>query len=126
MFNVVWKEIWYKPNLSLCVSIIMALKRNNLMEKVDSVFEQLKKEPLQPDTKAFTWMLATFLRVGLTHHTIETYELMKQIQCKMDQYTFVVLINGLKRLRQPDLADTITKEYREFFKDPMDLLKDTT
>ncbi|GLJ11635.1 hypothetical protein SUGI_0173360 [Cryptomeria japonica] len=126
VFDVVRKEIWYKPDLSLYASVMMVQKRNNLMEKVDSVFEELKKEPLQPDTKAFTRMLATLLRMGLPHHAIETYELMKQTQCKMDQYTFAVLIKGLKRLRQPDLADAITKEYSEFLNDPMDLLKDTT
>lgn len=126
VFDVVRKEIWYKPDLSLYASVMNVLKRNNLMEEMDSVFEELKKEPLQPDTKAFTKMLATLLRMGLTHHAIETYELMKQHQCKMDQYTFAVLIRGLKRLREPDLADAITKDYRDFLNDPMDLLKDAT
>ncbi|KAH9321006.1 hypothetical protein KI387_015645 [Taxus chinensis] len=126
VFDIVRKEIWYKPDLSLYVSVISALKKNNLLEKVDPLFEELKKESLQPDTNAFTRLIATFLRVGLPQYAIETYELMKQTKCKMDDYTFAVLIKGLQRLREPDLADVVIKEYREFLNDPMGFLKDTT
>jgi len=86
----------------------------------------LEKEGLQPDTKAFTQLLTTFLRVGLPQNAMETYYLMKQSGCKMDEYTFKVLINGLQSLGELDLAVAISREYKQFLDGYMGFLKDGT
>eukprot|EP01018_Ginkgo_biloba_P023418 Gb_40336 [translate_table: standard] len=37
VFATICKEIWYKPNLSLYVDMILLLGRNKLLEKVESL-----------------------------------------------------------------------------------------
>lgn len=114
VFDVVRKEVWYKPDLSLYASMITTLKRNNLIEEIKPLFAELEKEGFQPDTKAFTHLLTTFLRVGLPQNAMETYDLMKQLGCKIDEYTFKVLINGLQSLGELDLSVAVSKEYKQF------------
>lgn len=126
VFDVIREEVWYKPDLSLYAAMIRTLKRNNLTEKIKPLFAELEKECLQPDTRAFTHLLSTFLRVGLPQNAMETYYLMKQSGCKMEEYTFKVLINGLQSLGEFDLAVATTKEYKQFLDGYMGFLEDGT
>lgn len=126
VFDVVRKEVWYKPDLFLYAAMIRTLKRSNLIEKIKPLFAELEKECLLPDTRAFTHLLSTFLRVGLPQNAIETYYLMKQSGCKMEEYTFKVLINGLQSLGELDLAVAISKEYNQFLDGYMGFLEDGT
>eukprot|EP01018_Ginkgo_biloba_P007466 Gb_18854 [translate_table: standard] len=125
VFKVVRQEMWYKPDLSLYAQMIMFLKRNSLVEEVELLFAELKKERLQPDTKAFTKLQDTFLRSGMPQNAVETYELMKQSGCNMDEYGFTVLIKGLERLGEPDLAEAVRKEFVQFLDGSMEFLKDS-
>eukprot|EP01018_Ginkgo_biloba_P007469 Gb_18843 [translate_table: standard] len=125
VFEAVRKEVWYKSDFSLYFQMIKVLKRNNLFHKIEPIFSELKKEEsLEADTKAFTHLQSIFLQMGMAQNAVETYQLMKQSGCKMDEYAFTFLIKGLQRLGEPDLAEAVKKEYAQFLDECKVLLED--
>lgn len=115
--------MWYKPDLSLYCDMILLLGKNKLIEFAEELFSELKKEGLEPDTRAFTEMIGAYLHVGMVEKAMETYRLMKASGCKPDNLTFRILIKHLEKEGEEELVATVKKECAEFVDSPEKLLE---
>jgi chitinase len=61
-----------------------------------SSFFELKKEGLEPNTRAFAEMIGAYMQVGVIEKAMETYESMKASGCAPDRLTFMILIRNLE------------------------------
>lgn len=118
------KEVWYKPDLSLYCDMILLLGKNKLIEFAEELFYELKKEGLEPDTRAFTEMIGAYMHVGMTEKVMETYELMKASGCTPDKLTFKILIKNLEKEGEEELVAAIKKECAEHIESPEKFLEE--
>eukprot|EP00252_Welwitschia_mirabilis_P021706 TRINITY_DN5642_c0_g1_i1.p1 TRINITY_DN5642_c0_g1~~TRINITY_DN5642_c0_g1_i1.p1 ORF type:complete len:265 (-),score=49.07 TRINITY_DN5642_c0_g1_i1:900-1694(-) len=121
VFEAVRKESWYKPDLTLYAGLIETFGRNNLMDKVESCLREMQKEGLQPDSRIFTATIGAFLNMGLVESALQTFQLMKQTECYPDKLTFLVLIKGLEKLGNLELAEAVMKESIQYLQEPLDI-----
>lgn len=124
VFKAVRKEMWYRPNLSLHADMIMMLGRNNRIEGVEAVLLEMQKEGLRPDTRVCTEIIGAFINVGMVQNAMETFELMKQTECHPDKSTFTVLIEGLQRLGEVDLATAVREQSVQYVDEPLEIFED--
>nr|ACN40805.1 unknown [Picea sitchensis] len=126
VFKAVRKEMWYRPNLSLHADMIMMLGRNKRIEEVEAVLLELQKEGLRPDTRVCTEIIGAFIHVGMVQNAMETFELMKQTDCHPDKSTFTVLIQGLQRLGEIDLATAVREQSVQYLDEPLEIFEDVS
>ncbi|KAF5465787.1 hypothetical protein F2P56_015764 [Juglans regia] len=94
--------------------MILLLGKNKLIEMAEELFSEMKKEGLQPNTRAFAEMIGAYIRVGMIEKAMETYELMKESGCTPDRLTFMILIRNLEKAGKQELAAMVKKECAEF------------
>lgn len=126
VFKAVRKEMWYRPNLSLHADMITMLGRNKRIEEVEAVLLELQKEGLRPDTRVCTEIIGAFIHVGMVQNAMETFELMKQTECHPDKSTFTVLIEGLQRLGEVDLAKAVREQCVQYLVEPLEISEDVS
>lgn len=117
-------EVWYKPDLSLYCDMILLLGKNKLIEFAEELFSELKKEGLEPDTRAFTEMIGVYIHVGRIDKVMETYGLMKASGCTPDKLTFRILIKNLEKVGEEELLASIKKEVTEYIDSPDQFLQE--
>ena len=118
------KEEWYKPDLLLYCDMIQLLGKNKLIEMAEELFSELKKEGLQPNTRAFAEMIGAYVQVGMIEKAMETYELMKASRCAPDRLTFIILIRNLEKAGKEELAAMVKKECAEYVDSPEKFLEE--
>ena len=106
--------MWYRPDLSLYCDMIQLLGRKKLIEMVEELFEELKQEGLEPDTRAFTEVIGAYLQVDMIDKAMEMYGLMKKSGCYPDKLTFTILIRNLEKVGKEELALSIKKECADY------------
>lgn len=116
-------EEWYKPDLTLYHGMIMMLGKNKLIEMAEEIFNGLKKDGLEPDTRAFNEMMGAYLQAGMAERAVETYELMKASGCTPDKLTFKILIKSLDKFGE-GFAAMVNRECAQYLDSPERLLKD--
>jgi chitinase len=79
--------------------MILLLGKNELIEMAEELFSELKKEGLEPNTRAFAEMIGAYMQVGMIEKAMETYESMKASGCAPDRLTFMILIRNLEKAR---------------------------
>eukprot|EP00252_Welwitschia_mirabilis_P009998 TRINITY_DN2300_c0_g1_i3.p1 TRINITY_DN2300_c0_g1~~TRINITY_DN2300_c0_g1_i3.p1 ORF type:complete len:196 (+),score=37.28 TRINITY_DN2300_c0_g1_i3:166-753(+) len=114
VFDTVRKESWYKPDIQLYISIISMLHENNFPESIELLYADLKEEYAEANTKDLTQLIMLFLRIRMPQKAMEIYDLMKHQRCQLEEYTFQVLIKGLRRLNEDELADAVTKDFQQY------------
>lgn len=119
IFDLVRKEVWYKPDIYLYADMIMTMARNKLIDKAEELFSQLKEEGLDPDTRVCTELLGAYTHAGMIEKAMEVYEMMKmQSGCKPNELTFTILLNTLERVEERVLANIVRRDAVEYLKDP--------
>lgn len=123
IFDLVRKEVWYKPDIYLYADMIMLMARNKLIDKAEELFSLLKEEGLDPDTRVCTELLGGYTCAGMIEKAMEIYEMMKvQSGCKPNELTFTILLNSLERVEERVLANVVRKDAFEYLDDPTKVL----
>lgn len=118
------KEEWYEPDLVLYCDMILFLGKNKLIKMAEELFSELKKEGLQPSTRAFAEMIGAYIQVDMTEKAMETYESMKASGCTPDRLTFMILIRNLEKAGKEELAAILKKECAEYIDLPEKFLEE--
>lgn len=118
IFDVVRKEIWYKPDVVLYVDMINTLGRNNLIEDVEKLTIFSREEGIQPDSRFYTAVIGANLRSGKIPKAMEVYDEMKKNGCFPSELTYGILLKGLHDSGEVDLAIALEAEYEAAIKYP--------
>lgn len=125
VFEDVQKEHWYKPRASLYAEIIAALGRQELYEKIELLFAELKLESrLEPDLKGFNMLMQNLLSLNLTGLAMECFSLMNSFGCEPDRSSYRILINGLESKGQMDLSAIIRQEAEKIYGNSLEFLNE--
>ncbi|PIA25012.1 hypothetical protein AQUCO_13300007v1 [Aquilegia coerulea] len=128
VFEDVRKEYWYKPQLLLYSDMIQMLVSNNLLEKVDLIVFYLKIEMLRLDadinTERFNVLLQRLMDYGFTTHAMECFQLMKKVECDLNEETFRILVIGLESKGEMDLSSMVRQEAQKYMGWPLDCLEE--
>lgn len=95
-----------------------------MIEMVEQLFVELKKEGLEPDARTYTELIGAYFKVGMVNKAMETYELMKASGYVPDKLTLTILIRNLEKAGEGALSDTIKKECAEYFDYPDKFLEE--
>lgn len=95
-----------------------------MIEMAEELFQELKEEGLEPDTRAFTEMIGAYIEHEMIGKAMETYELMKTSGCAPDKLTFTILIRNLEKVGEEELVAELKKECVEFLDSPEKFLEE--
>ncbi|XAR71066.1 hypothetical protein NMG60_11028162 [Bertholletia excelsa] len=124
VFEFVRTEVWYEPDAYLFSDIIMMLGKNKLLEMAEELFSELKKEGLEPNTRAYCEMIGAYFKMNMIQKAMETYELMKTSGCVPDKLTLTILIKNLEKSGKEELAAQVKKECTYYVDSPEKFLEE--
>lgn len=116
--------MWYKPDAALFSDMILMLGKNKLISEAEELFSELKKEGLEPDTRAYTELIGAYVQVDMLEKAIETYEFMKASGCVPDKLTLIILIRNLESAGKGELAAQLKKECYKYLDSAKTFLKE--
>ncbi|KAJ9172273.1 hypothetical protein P3X46_015530 [Hevea brasiliensis] len=113
LYNVVRKEIWYRPDMFFYRDMLMMLARNRKVDEVKLVWQDLKREGVLFDQHTFGDIIRAFLDSGLPSEAMDIYEEMRQSPDLPLSLPFRVILKGL--LPYPDLREKVKDDFLELF-----------
>ncbi|KAF7819106.1 pentatricopeptide repeat-containing protein [Senna tora] len=128
LYDVVRKEIWYRPDMFFYRDMLMMLARNKRVDETKRVWEDLKREEVPFDQHTFGDIIRTFLDSGLPSEAMDIYEEMRQSPDPPLSLPFRVILKGL--IPYPELREKVKDDFLELFPDmivydpPEDLFND--
>ncbi|KAK8470690.1 hypothetical protein PHAVU_003G032700 [Phaseolus vulgaris] len=128
LYEIVRKEIWYRPDMFFYRDMVMMLARNKRVEEAKRVWDDLKDEQVLFDQHTFGDIIRAFLDNGLPSEAMEIYEEMRQSPEPPLSLPFRVILKGL--IPYPELREKVKHEFLEIFPDmiiydpPEDLFED--
>ncbi|XP_027937036.1 pentatricopeptide repeat-containing protein At1g62350 isoform X1 [Vigna unguiculata] len=128
LYEIVRKEIWYRPDMFFYRDMLMMLARNRRVEEAKRVWADLKEEQVLFDQHTFGDIIRAFLDNGLPSEAMEIYEEMRQSPEPPLSLPFRVILKGL--IPYPELREKVKRDFLEIFPDmiiydpPEDLFED--
>ncbi|XP_073063259.1 pentatricopeptide repeat-containing protein At1g62350 [Primulina eburnea] len=128
LYDVVRKEIWYRPDMFFYRDMLMMLARNKKVDEAKRVWEDLKREEVLFDQHTFGDLVRAFLDSGLTSKAMWIYEEMRSSPEPALSLPYRVILKGL--LPYPELREKVKDDFLELFPDmiiydpPEDLFDD--
>ncbi|XP_050887276.1 pentatricopeptide repeat-containing protein At1g62350 isoform X2 [Lathyrus oleraceus] len=128
LYDIVRKEIWYRPDMFFYRDMLMMLARNKRVDETKRVWEDLKREGVLFDQHTFGDIVRAYLDSGLTSEAMDIYEEMRQSPEPPLSLPFRVILKGL--IPYPVLREKIKDDFLEIFPDmiiydpPEDLFED--
>ncbi|KAJ1425410.1 Tetratricopeptide-like helical domain superfamily [Sesbania bispinosa] len=128
LYNIVRKEIWYRPDMFFYRDMLMMLARNRRVEEAKKVWDDLKGEGVLFDQHTFGDIIRAFLDSGLPSEAMDIYEEMRQSPEPPLSLPFRVILKGL--IPYPELREKVKDDFLEIFPDmiiydpPEDLFED--
>ncbi|KDP43207.1 hypothetical protein JCGZ_22759 [Jatropha curcas] len=113
LYNVVRKEIWYRPDMFFYRDMLMMLARNRKVDEVKLVWQDLKREGVLFDQHTFGDIIRAFLDSGLPSEAMDTYEEMRKSPDLPLSLPFRVILKGL--IPYPDLREQVKDDFLELF-----------
>lgn len=113
LYEVVRKEIWYKPDMFFYRDMLMMLARNKKVEEVKKVWEDLKKEKVHFDQHTFGDIIRAFLDSALPLEAMFIYDEMRKAPDPPLLLPYRVILKGL--LPYPDLREKVKDDFLELF-----------
>lgn len=124
VFEFLRNEVWYEPNQSLFSDMMYMYGKRKLIDRVEELFSDLKKEGLEPDTRAYTELIGAYLQVDQIEKAMETYECMKESGCIPDKLILTILIRNLETAGEEQLAAAVKNDCAEYIDFPEKFLKE--
>lgn len=128
IYEIVRREIWYRPDMFFYRDMIMMLARNKRVDEAKRVWEDLKKEEVLFDQHTFGDIVRSFLDNALLSQAMEFYDEMRQSPDPPLCLPYRVILKGL--LPFPELREKVKEDFLELFPDmsvydpPEDLFND--
>ncbi|XP_065877061.1 pentatricopeptide repeat-containing protein At1g62350 [Euphorbia lathyris] len=113
LYDVVRKEIWYRPDMFFYRDMLMMLARNKKIDEAKLVWQDLKKEGVLFDQHTFGDIMRAFLDNGLPSEAMDIYEEMRQSPDLPLSLPFRVILKGL--IPYPDLREKVKDDFIELF-----------
>ncbi|CAL1355871.1 unnamed protein product [Linum trigynum] len=113
LYNVVRKEIWYKPDMFFYRDMLMVLARNKKVEEVQQVWRDLKREQVLFDQHTFGDIVRAFLDNELPSEAMKIYDEMRQSPDPPLSLPFRVMLKGL--IPYPELREKVKDDFLELF-----------
>lgn len=113
LYNVVRKEIWYRPDMFFYRDMLMMLARNRKVEEAKVVWQDLKREGVLFDQHTFGDIIRAFLDSGLPSEAMDIYEEMRHSPDLPLSLPFRVILKGL--IPYPDLREKVKDDFLELF-----------
>ncbi|KAE9605332.1 hypothetical protein Lal_00024670 [Lupinus albus] len=113
LYNIVRKEIWYRPDMFFYRDMLMMLARNQRVEETKRVWRDLKGEEVLFDQHTFGDIIRAFLDGGLPSEAMEIYEEMRQSPDPPLSLPFRVILKGL--VAYPELREKVKDDFLEIF-----------
>lgn len=113
LYNVVRKEIWYRPDMFFYRDMLMMLARNKNVDEVRHVWEDLKREEVLFDQHTFGDIVRAFLDSGLPSEAMEIYDEMRRSPDPPLSLPFRVILKGL--IPYPELRERVKDDFLELF-----------
>ncbi|XP_042496305.1 pentatricopeptide repeat-containing protein At1g62350 [Macadamia integrifolia] len=128
IYEVVRKEIWYRPDMFLYRDMLMMLARNKKVDEAKRVWEDLRREEVLFDHHTYGDIIRSFLDSGLPSEGMELYDEMRRSPDPPISLPYRVILKGL--LPYPELREKVKEDFLELFPDmivydpPEDLFDD--
>lgn len=128
LYDVVRKEIWYRPDMFFYRDMLMMLARNKKVDEAKRVWEDLKREEVLFDQHTFGDIMRAFLDGGLPSEAMDIYEEMRRSPDPPLSLPYRVILKGL--IPYPELREKVKDDFLELFPDmvvydpPEDLFED--
>ncbi|OMO54871.1 hypothetical protein CCACVL1_27508 [Corchorus capsularis] len=128
LYDVVRKEIWYRPDMFFYRDMLMMLARNRKVDESRRVWEDLKREEVLFDQHTFGDLVRAYLDSGLPSEAMDIYDEMRRSPDPPLSLPFRVILKGL--LPYPELREKVKDDFLELFPDmivydpPEDLFED--
>lgn len=128
LYDVVRKEIWYRPDMYFYRDMLMMLARNKKVDESKLVWEDLKNEGVLFDQHTFGDLVRAFLDGGLPSEAMDIYNEMRSSPDPPLSLPFRVMLKGL--IPYPELREKVKDDFLELFPDmivydpPEDLFDD--
>ncbi|KAL3684430.1 hypothetical protein R1sor_002452 [Riccia sorocarpa] len=87
VFDVVRKEIWYKPDKFLYRQMMDALGRNRMIPELEQKFQELQDEGILPDVVIYRELVGAYIRSHMLDRALEMHRKMAEIGCADDALT---------------------------------------
>ncbi|XP_054795173.1 pentatricopeptide repeat-containing protein At1g62350-like isoform X3 [Prosopis cineraria] len=113
LYEIVRKEIWYRPDMFFYRDMLMMLARNKRVEEIKRVWEDLKREEVLFDQHTFGDIIRTCLDSGLPSEAMNVYEEMRQSPDPPLSLPFRVILKGL--IPYPELREQVKDDFLELF-----------
>lgn len=117
VFDFVKKESWYTPDLSLYYDMILLLGKNKLVKEAEELFDELRKEGLQPDTRSYTELIGAYFQVDMVEKAMETYNQMKSSGCAPDKLTLMIMVKNMEKAGEKEHVASVKKDFEEYVDD---------
>ncbi|WRX35162.1 Pentatricopeptide repeat - like 10 [Theobroma cacao] len=115
LYDVVRKEIWYRPDMFFYRDMLMMLARNRKVDESRQVWEDLKREEVLFDQHTFGDLVRAYLDSGLPSEAMDIYEEMRRSPDSPLSLPFRVILKGL--LPYPELREKVKDDFLELFPD---------
>ncbi|KAH9602174.1 hypothetical protein KSS87_018441 [Heliosperma pusillum] len=113
LYEVVRKEIWYRPDMFFYRDMLMMLARNKKVEEAKRVWVDLKQEQVLFDQHTFGDIIRAFLDNGLPNEAMDIYDEMRQSPDPPLSLPYRVIMKGL--FSYPELREKIKADFLELF-----------
>lgn len=110
-------EMLYQPDASLYADMILLVGKNKMVGVAEELFVEMEREGLEHNARVYTEMIGAYFQVGMVEKAMEMYGVMKESGCMPDKLAFAILINGLEKAREEELACSVKKEFRKYLDD---------
>ncbi|KAJ6964768.1 hypothetical protein NC652_002870 [Populus alba x Populus x berolinensis] len=115
LYDVVRKEIWYRPDMFFFRDMLMMLARNKKVDEANQVWRDLRREEVLFDQHTFGDIIRAFLDNGLPSKAMDIYEEMRQSPDPPISLPFRVILKGL--IPFPELREQVKDDFLELFPD---------
>ncbi|KAI4368644.1 hypothetical protein MLD38_017180 [Melastoma candidum] len=128
LYDVVRREIWYRPDMFFYRDMLMMLARNKMVEESRQVWDDLKNENILFDQHTFGDLVRAFLDSGLLSEAMRIYEEMRSSPDPPLSLPYRVILRGL--IPYPELREKVKDDFLDLFPSmivydpPDDLLDD--
>ncbi|XP_059665410.1 pentatricopeptide repeat-containing protein At1g62350 [Cornus florida] len=113
LYEVVRKEIWYRPDMFFYRDMLMMLARNQKVDEAKRVWEDLKREEVLFDQHTFGDIMRAFLDSGLPEEAMYIYDEMRGSPEPPISLPYRVILKGL--LPYPELREKVKDDFLELF-----------
>ncbi|XP_031735976.1 pentatricopeptide repeat-containing protein At1g62350 isoform X2 [Cucumis sativus] len=115
LYNVVRKEVWYRPDMFFYRDMLMMLAKNKRVEETKQVWEDLKKEGVLFDQHTFGDIIRAYLDNTMLSEAMDIYREMRESPDRPLSLPFRVILKGL--IPYPELREQVKDDFLELFPD---------